>query len=118
MEVAFSVLCIHQIEVDAACVDSYRCAGLHPSVGNAMSGDGFCQLVRCGFCHSSAGQLVAAYVHESVQKCSCGQYDTFRFECDTPKSDESDYFTVFNEQFTDGILPDMKVGSIFQFLTP
>ena len=28
-----------------------------------MSGDGFCQLVRCGFCHSSAGQLVAAYVH-------------------------------------------------------
>ena len=61
---------------------------------------------------------MATYVHQSVEESACGEHDTFRFEGDTPRSDQSGNLTVFNEQFAYRILPDMKVGCIFQFLPP
>ena len=61
---------------------------------------------------------MATYVHQSVEESSCGEHNAFRFEGDTPRSDQSGNLTVFNEQFAYRILPDMKVGCIFQFLSP
>jgi tRNA uridine 5-carboxymethylaminomethyl modification enzyme len=49
-------------------------------------------------------------MHQSVEESSCGEHNAFRFEGDAPCGDQSSDLTVFYEQFTYGILPDMKVG--------
>ena len=64
VEVTFSVLRFHLVEVHAACVDTYRSSGLHSSVSNPMAGDRFGQLIGSRFSHSSTRQLVAAYESE------------------------------------------------------
>ena len=61
VEVTFSVLRFHLVEVHAACVDTYRSSGLHSSVINPMAGDRFGQLIGSRFGHSSTRQLVAGY---------------------------------------------------------
>ena len=118
VEVTFSVLRFHLVEVHAACVDTYRSSGLHSSVSNPMAGDRFGQLIGSRFGHSSTRQLVAAYVHQSVEESSRSQYDALCFESNSPDGDESCYLSVFNEKFAYGILPNMKVGGVFQSLAP
>ena len=49
VEVTFSVLRFHLVEVHAACVDTYRSSGLHSSVSNPMAGDRFGQLIGSRF---------------------------------------------------------------------
>ena len=49
MEVVLTILCLHQVVMDAAAIDAYRCTGFHSVMGNAMTGDRFCQMIRCGF---------------------------------------------------------------------
>ena len=118
VEIVFSVLNIHILIVHAASVDAYRRSGFHSSVCDAMSGNGFGQLVGCRFGHSSARKHGASHVHQSVQESSGSQYDAFGAESYSPKSSESGHFAVFNKNLLYGILPNMQVGSVFQNFTP
>ena len=74
VEVTLSVLCLHLVEVHAAGIDAYRSSGFHSAVADTVSGDGFGQLIRCRFCHSSSRKLVAANVHQTVEICSSSGY--------------------------------------------
>ena len=101
MEVGFSVLHFHVFVMYAPSVDAYRGTGLHPSVLDAVGGDGFGESVGCGFCHTSA----------------C-EDDTFGPEGDVEQGGESGYFSVFDDKFAHGVLPDMQIGCIFEHFAP
>ena len=118
MEVVFSFLNLHIFVMHAPSVDAYGGSRFHSSVCDAVPGDGFGQLVRCGFCHAPARKHGAPYVHQSVQESSGSQYDAFGAEGHSPNGGESGYLAVFNEDFLYGVLPDVQVGNILQNLAP
>ena len=62
VEVTFSVLRFHLVEVYAACVDTYRSSGLHSSVSNPMASDRFGQLI---------GSPVRPFFHPVVGASTC-----------------------------------------------
>ena len=112
MEIVFSVLCLHQIEMYAPGIDAHRGSGLHPASGDSVAGDGFGQVIGGGFRTASSGQHLVPDMHQTVQECSCGKDDTFGAEGDSPTGDESRYFSVLDNQFFYGVLPDMEVRDI------
>ena len=66
VEIVLSVLYFHLVEVYASCIDADRCTGLHAVGCNAMTGDGFGQMVGGRFGTSSASQHFLAYMHQSI----------------------------------------------------
>ena len=118
MEVTFSVLCFHPVKVDATCIYSYRSSRFHSAVCDSVTGDGFSQLVRSRLGHSSSRQLMTSDMHKPVEESSCGQYNAFCLEGNSPNCDQAGHFSVFYQKFADGILLNMEIGCIFQSLPP
>ena len=94
MEIVLSVLHLHLVEVYASGINADGCTRLHAVGSNAMTRDGFCQVIGGRFCTSSSGQHFTAYVHQSVQECTGSKDDTFRLECDAPAGRYACHFPV------------------------
>ena len=112
VEVVFAILRFHLIEMYATGIDTDRSSGLHSAGCDSVAGDGFGQVVRGGFGTASSGQHFMTDMHQAVQESSCGKDDTFGAEGYSPTGDESRYFSVLDNQFFYGVLPDMEVRDI------
>ena len=74
--------------------------------------------VRCRFGHASTRKLHTTYMEQTVEEGTCGDYDTFCMEGDTPYGVYTDDFAILYKQFVNGVLPDAKVGDIVKYLAP
>ena len=112
MEILFAILNLHLFIVHAATINTYRSAGLHTSIRDAVSCDGFSQFIRCRFCHASTGQHGAPHMHQSVKEGACSQHNALGSEFHAPYRLYAADFALFNEQTAHRILPDMEVRDI------
>ena len=112
MEIILAFLYFHVLEMHAPCIDADGCSGLHSVGSDAMASDGFGQMIGGRFGASSTSQHLAAYVHQSVEECACGQDDTLRLEGHSPTSGDTCYFAVLYQEFFHGVLPYVKIGNV------
>ena len=81
-----ALLQLHLAEVNAARVDTYRCARLHTVRAYAERVDRFCQPQRRRLCNASSGQHFPPDVEHAVEECSrgdddSGSHDVYSPEC-------------------------------------
>ena len=76
------------------------------------------QVQAGGLCASSSRQLSSAYVHQAVQKCSACYHHASGLYRNVHIGKYAGYLLVFHQQLLYLILPDAKVGSVLENLTP
>ena len=77
-------LLVHVFKVYAALVYAYGCACLHTHGTYAVTGDAFGEVEHCWFGATSARNLVASYVHQTVEKSPCSNYNTAGVQFNAP----------------------------------
>ena len=118
MEIVFSRLWFHVLKVNASPIDANRCACLHPTNGNSMACNGFCQMIGGWFCCSSARHHFSSDMHQAVEERASGDNNAFSEKSDTPYGSDTGYLTVLNQQFLDSVLPDVQIGCILENFSP
>ena len=116
--VGLSGLQFHLVKMNGTGIDTDGSTGLHACRAYSQFFDGTGEMCGCRFGTTSTGDLLSSDVHQSVEKgAGCNHHGTCR-KCGIPDGSHTTYFSLFNEDFRNLILPDVKIVRVFEVLSP
>ena len=113
-----ALLLFHGIKVDTSLVNSHWSACFHARRCNAPSGDTFRKVVHSGFSATATFYHFVADVHQSIKKSACGDDNTLGIKLHIPYRFNSNCLVIFNDEFIDFVLPNVKIVSVVERCSP
>ena len=108
MEIRFTLLYLHVLEVNRASVDAYRRARLHPGGGYSVACYALGEMRYGRLGDASARHHAPSDVHEAVQECPGRDHDAACPQLGAPYRAHSGGAAVLNDELVGLVLPDVK----------
>ena len=118
MEIVFTGLFCHFIEVYAAGINTNRRSSLHSGRLNTQRNQLFRQACRSRFRNTTAPDLSPPDMHQTVQECSVGKYNRSGTKLNLHAGLYATNATVLDDQFVYAVLPHPQIRRIFQNMPP